>query len=256
MGIEYDGSAYNGWQRQKTGDGVQAHVEAAVAKVANEACDVICAGRTDTGVHASGQVVHFDTQAERTDRSWLLGVNSELPADISTNWARPVDEEFHARFSAVARRYRYRILNRLARSALHRNRAWWLHQPLDAARMHEAAQSLVGEHDFSAFRAAGCQARTPIRELTDIAVHRNDEWVWIDVRANAFLQHMVRNITGTLVAVGQGEQPVGWVSEVLASRNRTDGGVAAPPQGLTLVAVEYPPDFGIPEPLESDKMRA
>lgn len=256
LGIEYDGTAYNGWQRQKTGDGVQAHVEAAIAKVADEACEVTCAGRTDTGVHASGQVVHFDTVNERSDRGWLLGINSELPDDINVHWARTVVDDFHARFSAVARRYRYRILNRLARSALHRNRAWWVYQPLDHERMHEAAQALVGEHDFSAFRAAGCRANTPNRDLTDIRVQRDGDWLVLDVRANAFLQHMVRNITGTLAAVGLGEQPVEWVGEVLASCDRKAGGIAAPPQGLTLVAVEYPADFDLPEAAESDKMRA
>jgi tRNA pseudouridine38-40 synthase len=246
LGIEYDGTSYNGWQRQKNGIGVQQRLEEALDRVANETVEVVCAGRTDTGVHASGQVVHFDTQAERSERGWLLGVNTNLPPDISVCWVRPVDDAFHARFSATGRRYRYLILNRLQRSALHRHRAWWVHQPLDADRMHEAARLLLGEHDFSAFRAAGCQAHSAVRELTAISVSRHDQWLHVDVAANAFLMHMVRNITGTLVAIGQREQPVTWMRDVLAGRDRTAGGVTAPPHGLTLVAVDYPPEFGIP----------
>ena len=235
LGIEYDGTAYNGWQRQKTGIGVQQCVEDAIAEVANETVEVVCAGRTDTGVHASGQVAHFDTTSERSDRGWLLGINSNLPDDISVSWVRPVSDDFHARFSATARSYRYRILNRLVRSALFRHRAWWVHQALDAA-----AQLLVGEHDFSAFRAAGCQASTARREITQIEVHRDEDWITLEITANAFLQHMVRNITGTLVAIGTGEERVEWAGEVLASRDRKCGGVAAPPHGLTLVHVSYP----------------
>ena len=214
--------------------------------MANENLEVTCAGRTDTGVHASGQVVHFDTVADRSDRGWLLGVNTNLPPDISVSWATRVSDEFHARFSATGRSYRYRILNRLQRSALYRERAWWVHQPLDARLMHEAAQQVIGEHDFSAFRAAGCQAKSAMREVTSISVERDGDWVTVDVSANAFLMHMVRNITGTLAAIGQGEQPPGWIGEVLESRDRTLGGVTAPPQGLTLVRVEYPAEFGIP----------
>ncbi|MDJ0711469.1 MAG: tRNA pseudouridine(38-40) synthase TruA [Woeseiaceae bacterium] len=248
LGIEYDGTSYNGWQRQKSGLGVQQRLEEALSVVADEAIEVICAGRTDTGVHASGQVVHFDSSAERSDRGWLLGANSNLPADISVSWVRRVDDEFHARFSATGRTYRYLILNRLQRSALHRERAWWVHQPLDAARMHEAAQRLVGEHDFSAFRAAGCQAGSATREITDIDVSRDQDWITLRVSANAFLMHMVRNITGTLAAIGQGEAPLEWVTEVLEGRDRTAGGVTAPPQGLTLIAVRYPAEYAIPTP--------
>ena len=246
LGIEYDGTSYNGWQRQKNGIGVQQRLEEALAMVANEAVEVVCAGRTDTGVHASGQVAHFDTSADRSERGWLLGANTNLPPDISVSWVQHVSDDFHARFSATSRSYRYVILNRLQRSALHRHRAWWVHQPLDEKIMHEAAQSLLGEHDFSAFRAAGCQANRATRNVTSISVVRSGDWVTLDVTANAFLMHMVRNVTGTLAAIGQGEQPVGWISEVLASRDRTLGGVTAPPQGLTLVAVHYPEAFGIP----------
>jgi tRNA pseudouridine38-40 synthase len=248
IGIEYDGTAYNGWQRQRSGLGVQEVLEKAIGEVADEAVEIVCAGRTDTGVHASGQVAHFDTSAQRSLRGWLLGANSNLPDDVSVSWVRLVDDDFHARYSATARSYRYRILNRLVRSALFRHRAWWVHQDLDHERMHEAAQALLGEHDFSAFRAAGCQASGPVREITSIRVSRDGDWVLLDVTANAFLQHMVRNITGTLVAVGTGEEEIAWPAEVLAGRDRKAAGVAAPAQGLTLVRVEYPDEFGIPEP--------
>jgi len=248
LGIEYDGTAYNGWQRQKTGLGVQQRLEESLLKVADHAVEVTCAGRTDTGVHATGQVVHFDTPSTREDRGWLLGANSNLPDDISVMWARHVDDEFHARFSATGRNYRYHILNRLERSAMHRHRAWWVYQPLDAERMHDAAQHLCGEHDFSAFRAAGCRANTPHRNITSISVTRDGDWITLEVSANAFLQHMVRNITGTLASVGIGEQPSQWVAEVLESRDRKRGGIAAPPHGLTLVSVDYPEAAGIPLP--------
>ena len=246
LGIEYDGTSYNGWQRQKNGIGVQQRLEEALSAVADEAIEVHCAGRTDTGVHASGQVVHFDTQAERSERGWLLGANTNLPPDISVGWVVHVSDEFHARFSATARSYCYQILNRLQRSALHRHRAWWVHQPLDETRMRAAAQQLLGEHDFSAFRAAGCQAKSATREVTQVGVTRCGDWLTLEISANAFLMHMVRNITGTLAAIGLGEQPVGWAADVLASRDRTAAGVTAPAHGLTLVSVEYADEFGIP----------
>ena len=229
---------------------MQQRLEEALAIVANEAIEVVCAGRTDTGVHAIGQVVHFDTASERSDRGWLLGANSNLPDDINVTWARRVDDDFHARFSAASRSYSYRILNRLERSALHRNRAWWVYQPLDADAMHEAALLLLGRHDFSAFRAAGCQASTAEREITAIAVRRDGDWITLTVTANAFLQHMVRNIAGSLATVGLGEQPVSWISEVLHSADRKSGGIAAPPHGLTLVSVGYPDHFGILAPVD------
>ena len=210
---------------------------------------MVCAGRTDTGVHAAGQVVHFETSSERTERGWLLGANSNMPNDVNVTWAKPVVDDFHARFSATSRSYRYCILNRAQRSALHRHRAWWVYQPLDEGRMHAAAQQLLGRHDFSAFRAAGCQASSPVRDLRQISVCRSGDWLTLEVTANAFLQHMVRNITGMLAAIGLGEQEVAWASEVLDSRDRTAGGIAAPPHGLTLVAVVYPPSFDIPAPV-------
>ena len=190
--------------------------------------------------------MHFDTTAERSDRGWLLGANTNLPPDVSVTWVRHVSDEFHARFSATGRSYRYAILNRLERSALHRHRAWWVYEPLDDKLMHEAAQRLLGQHDFSAFRAAGCQAKSATRELTAISVERDGNWLTVSVSANAFLMHMVRNITGTLAVVGRGEQPPAWVADVLESRDRTAGGITAPPHGLTLVSVDYPEEFGIP----------
>ena len=252
LGIEYDGTAYNGWQRQKTGIGIQALVEEAITSVADEAVEVVCAGRTDTGVHASGQVVHFDSNAERSSRSWLLGVNAGLPDDINANWAVFVDDEFHARFSATSRTYRYLILNRLVRSALRRNRAWWVYEPLDEQAMLEASKDLLGEHDFSAFRATRCRASTPVREIQSLQVSRNGDWITVTVTANAFLQHMVRNITGLLVAIGKGDKTPAWAKSVLESRDRKKGGVAAPPQGLTLIDVEYPEGYKIPQGTDPD----
>ena len=250
IGIEYDGTAYNGWQRQRTGLGVQERLEQALSEVADEPVEVTCAGRTDAGVHASGQVAHFDTGAARSERGWLLGANTNLPDDICVTWVKPVDPDFHARYSATARRYEYRILNRLVRSALYRRRAWWVHRDLDVERMREAAQALLGEHDFSAFRAAGCQASHAVREVTDISVARDGDWVSLDITANAFLQHMVRNIAGTLVAIGSGDEEIDWAARVLAGRDRRAAGVAAPPHGLTLVQVFYPDAFGIPAPFQ------
>ena len=247
IGIEYDGTAYNGWQRQKSGRGIQEEFERAIGAVADEAVEVVCAGRTDTGVHATGQVGHFDTGVERSERGWLLGANSNLPDDVCVRWVKPVPDDFHARFSAISRSYRYVVLNRLVRSALERHRAWWVHQPLDAEAMHEAAQALVGEHDFSAFRAAGCQASRPNREITSISVTRDGDRIFLDVTANAFLMHMVRNITGTLVAIGMGEEPLGYAGAILEGRDRTRGGVAAPPHGLTLVRVGYPEALNLPD---------
>jgi len=247
MGIEYDGTAYNGWQRQRTGRGVQAVLEKALSVVAASDIDITCAGRTDTGVHATAQVVHFDSPVERSDRGWLLGANSNLPDDVNVCWVRSVSDEFHARYSALARRYRYLILNRLVRPSLLRDRAWWVYDDLSADRMQAAAQHLLGEHDFSTFRAAGCQARTAQRNVTDVSVERRDDWISITISANAFLQHMVRNITGSLVAVGRGDQPPEWVAEVLEKRDRKQAAEAAPAQGLTLIGVEYPPEFGLPE---------
>lgn len=252
LGIEYDGTAYNGWQRQESGIGVQERVEEALSRVADDRVEATCAGRTDAGVHASAQVAHFDSNANRSPRNWVLGVNSNLPPDISVRWAVPVPDDFHARYSALSRRYRYRVLNRMTRSALWRDRAWWVHRPLDTDPMRAAAERLLGEHDFSAFRAAGCQAKTPWREVRSIEVARDGDWVTVTIRANAFLQHMVRNVVGLLVAIGAGDRPAEWATAVLESRDRREGGMTAPPQGLTLVEVEYPPRFNLPQPPRND----
>ena len=246
VGIEYDGERYAGWQRQREVRSVQAEVERALSAVANHPVEATCGGRTDAGVHAVGQVAHFDTTAERPLRGWTLGANTHLPPDIAVLWSHPVPPGFHARYSALSRSYRYVIQNRAVRPALARQRACWVHQPLDAAAMHEAAQCLVGEHDFSAFRAAECQSRTPIRRLDRIGVSRSGDRVVLEVTANAFLHHMVRNIAGTLIAVGRGEQRAEWVAEALATRDRRAAGITAPPGGLYFLRIEYPLDFGLP----------
>ncbi len=248
LGVEYDGSTFHGWQFQGDVRSVQEVLQQALTKVADHQVTVHCAGRTDTGVHGIGQVVHFETEAERSERSWVLGGNVNLPADISISWARVVPEAFHARFCALGRRYRYLILNRQFRSAQWRNRAVWVHHPLDECRMHRAAQALVGRHDFSSYRAMGCQAKHPIRTVYSLDVERRGEFISIEIHANAFLHHMVRNIAGVLIAIGKGEQAETWAEEVLALHDRTLGGVTAPPQGLYLTKVDYPPEFEIPDP--------
>jgi len=248
LGVEYNGSAFHGWQAQQQGvRTVQTVLEAALAKVANHPLRVVCAGRTDTGVHALGQVVHFDTDAERTERNWLLGTNVNLPDDVSVTWARPVSDDFSARFSAVSRRYRYFILNRNTRSSLLAKRVTWTHRPLDAGRMQEAGKLLIGEHDFSSYRALGCQAKSPVRTLHELSVERRGEFIVLSLHANAFLHHMVRNIAGVLMAIGRGDREVGWSKEVLDLRDRTLGGVTAPPHGLYFEHVEYPPEFDLPQ---------
>lgn len=246
LGIEYDGSAYCGWQRQTHASSVQGELERALSKIADHEVQLTAAGRTDAGVHALAQVAHFDTHAERPEKAWVRGASSAAPSDISILWARPVPDSFHARFDALSRSYLYRIVNRPVRPAVERSRACWVRRPLDADAMHAAAQALVGEHDFTALRSSECQSPTPIRRLTWISVLRRDELLEISVRANAFLHHMVRNIAGTLLAVGAGDRPVEWVASVLAARDRTLAGVTAPPQGLYFAGVEYPEAFGLP----------
>lgn len=239
-GIEYDGSGFHGWQTQRQSPTVQECLESALSRVADHPVSVHCAGRTDTGVHAHCQVVHFETRSERSERSWVLGSNTHLHPGISVLWVRPVDGEFHARFSATRRRYRYRMLNRWVRPALDRGRVAWIRQPLDAERMHEAARSLLGEHDFSSFRAVGCQAKSPVRTIHDVAVTRQGSEVILDIEANAFVYHMVRNVAGTLIPVGKGEKPVDWPGRVLAAADRTVAGPTAPAEGLYFVAPTYP----------------
>lgn len=245
-GLEYDGRAYSGWQFQPGLRTVQDQVQSSLARVADAPLEVVCAGRTDAGVHASAQVFHFDSDAPRSERAWRLGANTYLPSDVSVLWVREVPGHFHARFSATARSYRYLILNRDSRPALATGRATWERRPLDAGRMHAAAQVLVGEHDFSAFRAIECQAKSPMRNVERIDVTREGEWVRLDVTANAFLHHMVRNLAGLLMAVGEGESPPERVAEVLASRDRRTNAATAPPDGLYLAGVRYPAEFGLP----------
>jgi tRNA pseudouridine38-40 synthase len=247
LGIEYDGSAFMGWQRQvHPGRTVQACVEEALAKVADHPVEVVCAGRTDAGVHASGQVIHFDSEARRELRGWLLGTNSNLPPDVAAGWIKQMPGDFHARFKATARQYRYVILNRDTRPALTRAELTWTHRPLEVEPMQAAARNLIGRHDFSAFRSMDCQAKQPVRTLKRLDVWREGERIVIDVVADGFLHHMVRNIAGVLMEVGQGRRPADWSREVLEGRDRALGGVTAAANGLTLVAVEYPPEFAVP----------
>lgn len=242
LGLEYDGSRFFGFQRQRQQPTVQEVLENAVARVADHPVTIHCAGRTDTGVHAVCQVVHFDADVERSERTWVLGCNSHLPDGASVLWARLVEPGFHARFSARGRTYRYRILNRWTRPGLLAGRISWERRILDAGSMHEAAQALVGEHDFSSFRAPGCQARHAVRTMRCVAVERQGNEVVIEITANAFLYHMVRNIAGTLIEVGVGKRPPAWVGEVLAQRRRAVAGVTATADGLYFVGVDYP-DF-------------
>lgn len=246
LGIEYDGHGFAGWQFQDHADTVQAQVEAALSKVADHPVRVACAGRTDAGVHAVEQVVHFDTTALRRERSWVFGANANLPKQIAVLWARPVSDAFHARFSARRRAYRYVICNRSVRPTFLAWRTAWEYRPLDVMRMAQAARHLVGEHDFSAYRAMGCQAKSPVRTIHRLEVMRQGELVLIDVEANGFLHHMVRNIAGVLMHIGAGERPSEWAAEVLALRDRTLGGVTAPPHGLYFLRAEYPEAFELP----------
>jgi tRNA pseudouridine38-40 synthase len=247
LGIEYDGAAFFGWQRQSHAASVQQSVEKALGVVANHPVTVICAGRTDSGVHARGQVVHFDTQSERSQRQWLLGSNSNLPDAVRVQWIRPVDFSFHARFGAHSRTYQYRIVNRWVRPAIGVSYLTWCRELLDEKLMHEAARVLLGKHDFSAFRSAGCSAQHATREVSDISVTRQGDMVILDITANAFLYHMVRNIVGSLIAVGQGEKTVSWFSEVFEGQDRKLAGVTAEAQGLCFMSVRYDPKYKLPE---------
>ncbi|NNC23065.1 tRNA pseudouridine(38-40) synthase TruA [Salinisphaera sp. USBA-960] len=244
--IEYDGGAYHGWQRQPGHPTIQAEVEHAIGRVANAPITVVCSGRTDAGVHAGAQIVHFDSSARRSADAWLLGSNRYLPPDIAPQWFVPVADDFHARYDAYARDYHYALLDRPAPTALWRNRAWHVHHRLDIDAMREAAQVLIGEHDFSAFRASACQAHTPWRNLHHVWMERNGDWLSVCIRANAFLHHMVRNIVGSLVQVGRGRREPAWLGAVLAGKDRRLAGATAPAHGLTLMHVHYPSDSGLP----------
>jgi tRNA pseudouridine38-40 synthase len=246
LGLEYHGGAYCGWQQQSAAASVQQALQQALSRVADEPIDVICAGRTDAGVHAREQVVHFDTHAQRTARAWLLGGNRWLPRDISLRWVQAVPQDFHARFSALGRSYRYLILNRVTRSALADGRALVVYPALDVAAMQAGAQWLIGEHDFSAFRSSECQARSPVRQLRSLRVTRSGERIAIEVAANAFLHHMVRNIVGLLLVIGQQRAAPERAREQLESRERSSGEATAAAHGLYLWRVDYATQFGLP----------
>ena len=248
LGIEYDGSEFLGWQRHHMGATVQAAVENALSLVADRPVEVVCSGRTDTGVHAQCQVVHFDSDAERDSRAWVLGTNTRLPDSVRLLWCRPMPDDFHARYSARARRYRYSILNRPVRPALHRDYLSWERRPLEAGAMHAAAQALLGENDFSAFRAAQCEAKHAMRNMQAISVVRQADLVHVELQANAFLHHMVRNIVGSLVYVGKGRHPPQWVGEVLRGRDRSRAAPTFDASGLYLLRVEYESHWGLPAP--------
>ena len=239
LGIEYQGTGYHGWQIQSTCITIQSCLETALSRVADTPIRVHAAGRTDAGVHACGQVVHFDTEVERSDRAWLWGTNHYLPADIQVRWVAQVDDDFHARFSAQARTYRYLIDNHSIASALWRAHSVWVAAPLAVAAMNEGAAHLLGAHDFSSFRGPHCQSKTPMRCMHALQVRRQGDWVEVDITANAFLHNMVRNILGVLVEVGKGRQDPQWVQEVLAARMRTKAARTFPPQGLYLMRVDY-----------------
>ncbi len=248
LGIEYDGSRYYGWQRQNEVRSVQEKLEKALSQVANEPITVFCAGRTDAGVHGTGQVVHFETTAQRKDAAWTLGVNANLPGDIAVRWVKAVPDDFHARFSATARRYRYIIYNHRLRPAVLSKGVTHFYEPLDAERMHRAAQCLLGENDFTSFRAVQCQSRTPWRNVMHINVTRHGPYVVVDIKANAFVHHMVRNIVGSLMEVGAHNQPESWIAELLAAKDRTLAAATAKAEGLYLVAVDYPDRYDLPKP--------
>jgi tRNA pseudouridine38-40 synthase len=252
VGVEYDGSAFSGWQSQRHLPTVQDHLQAALSRVANAPVQVVGAGRTDAGVHARGQVAHFDVEAERSLRSWVLGANTYLPAGIALRWARQMPAHFHARYSALSRSYRYCILNRLTRPGLAARRVAFVYRKLQIEPMQAAGALLVGEHDFSAFRASECQAKSPVRNLLALRVEQRGEIIVLEVRANAFLHHMVRNIAGLLIAVGQGDHPPDWAGQVLASRDRRASAATAPADGLYFWAAQYPAVFGLPD--DSDMM--
>lgn len=247
LGLEYDGSRFQGWQTQPARNTVQDSVEAALAQIAGAPVPVVCAGRTDSGVHAREQVVHFDTGAERPDTAWVRGVNGLLPDSVAVLWARRVPPGFHARYSATSRTYRYVLISRAVRPALSARYAGWTHAALDVASMSEASRCLIGEHDFSAFRSSECQAKTPVRTVHEVSIQRSGDRIDFVLRANAFLHHMVRNIVGTLVHVGKGARSADWVRDVLQSRDRSLAAQTAGAEGLYLESVRYDASWELPQ---------
>jgi len=247
MGISYDGSAYHGWQAQEGLRTVQATLEKALSSVANHPVVVTCAGRTDAGVHACEQIVHFNTEAWRSEHAWVFGVNSNLPRSVNVLWARAVGQDFHARYSAMARRYRYILYNDSIRPAILSQAVSWQYRPLDEISMQLAGEYLLGQHDFTSFRGANCQARSPVRTLHRFRIERRDRLIITDIEADGFLHHMVRNIMGVLMIIGSGERPIEWIKEVLQARDRREAAMTASPNGLYLIKVQYPPEFDFPK---------
>ncbi len=246
-GIEYDGEPFYGFQIQAQEPTVQSCLEQAIAKVANHDVRVICSGRTDTGVSARHQVIHFDTTSERKEWQWMMGINTATHHAISVLWVKPVSDDFHARFSAISRSYEYCIINRRVRPAIGRHHLTWISQPLDHNLMHQAVQLLMGEHDFNALRSSHCQSHVSVKTIHHAEVSKSGDVIKLAVTANGFLHHMIRNIVGTLLPIGQGLKPVSWMSEVLASKDRRQAGITAPPNGLSFSNVTYPKKFEIPE---------
>jgi tRNA pseudouridine38-40 synthase len=246
LGLEYDGRGFTGWQSQADGRGVQDALERALAAIAGAEVRTVAAGRTDAGVHAASQIVHFDTDAARPDTAWVRGVNSHLPAAVAVLWARPVGDDFHARFAAVQRHYTYVLVNRPVRPALNAGRVGWYHRPLDADRMNAALAPVVGTHDFSAFRAAECQAKSPVKTLACASVCADGEILRFDFSADAFLHHMIRNLVGALVFVGSGREPATWIGELLAGRDRSRAAPTFMPDGLHFCGADYDARFGLP----------
>lgn len=252
LAVEYNGQPFCGWQRQPHCHSVQAELEQALSAIAQESIVVQCAGRTDTGVHALAQIVHFDTKAQRPLKAWTFGANTHLHRAVSVHWAASVSHEFHARFKALDRRYRYTIFNRATRTGLYADHTAWVSKPLDAERMHAATSALLGEHDFSAFRSADCQANHARRIMREFSVTREGEYIHIDIVANGFLHNMVRILSGCLIKIGKHEEPVDWLGELLAEGDRRLAGMTAPPQGLCFIQPRYPDEFGIPDFLPSN----
>jgi tRNA pseudouridine38-40 synthase len=245
LGVEYNGSQFCGWQRQSNAETVQQRLEEAISIVANTPTTTTAAGRTDTGVHATEQIVHFDCDKERELKAWVMGVNTNLPNSISVLWAKLVDDDFHARYSAQSRRYRYVILNQATRPALLDRLVTWEYVALNLQKMQHAAQHLLGTHDFTSYRAVACQAESSIRTIDEITLSKHDEFIFMDICANGFLHHMVRNIMGVLIDIGKGEFSENWSLDVLQKCDRTLGGVTAPAAGLYLVKVQYDKNFGL-----------
>lgn len=247
LGVSYDGHPYDGWQSQTSGRTVQDQLEKALGKFADQRISILCAGRTDAGVHGLMQVVHFDTTSERTPQAWVRGTNSLLPRDIAVQWAQIVTPEFHCRASATSRRYAYLLLESPVRPSVDTHRVGWVFQPLDLARMQEAARHLLGEHDFTSFRASACQALSPVKNMLRIEISRRGAYWRFEFEASAFLHHMIRNLMGCLIVIGQGKQPPAWMAEVLAARRRDAAAPTFAPDGLYFLGPRYDARWGLPD---------